>query len=293
MSLLDRITDLHPCNPDDYIPFIVDGIRVGQMKPEFRMALEIFPAVFDVHSDGVYLSSGLEGFDERNMAVAKVLETLREQGVVTGWRGELYPVGLNYHDPALIHMERAASDLFGIRTYGVNLHGYIREDQGVYLWIAKRSLSKETSPGKLDIVVGGGQPVGISLFENLIKECGEEASIPPSIAKGAILASETYFFTDRGDGIRNDLHYNYDLELPKGFEPQNTDGEVDAFYLWHTEQVIEVLSGSDDFAFDSALAIIDFLIRHNLIYQGHPDYTDLVTVLRPHTRLTPPTGTDL
>jgi hypothetical protein len=38
----------------------------------------------------------------------------------------------------------------------------------------------------LDNMVAGGQPLGIGLMENVIKECGEEAGIPEAIARRAI-----------------------------------------------------------------------------------------------------------
>ena len=44
--------------------------------------------------------------------------------------------------------------LFGFRTYGVHVNGYVRNDSGdVYMWIARRSKKKPTYPGKLDNTV--------------------------------------------------------------------------------------------------------------------------------------------
>ena len=37
----------------------------------------------------------------------------------------------------------------------------------------RRSKSKPNWPGKLDHIVAGGQPYGISVMENVIKECEE------------------------------------------------------------------------------------------------------------------------
>jgi hypothetical protein len=38
----------------------------------------------------------------------------------------------------------------------------------------------------LDHIAAGGQPHGIGIMENVIKECGEEANIDPSVASKAI-----------------------------------------------------------------------------------------------------------
>ena len=62
----------------------------------------------------------------------------------------------------------------GIKAYGIHVNGYVKTiDKGVCLWVAKRSLSKPNWPGKLDHIVAGGQPYGLSVMENVIKECEE------------------------------------------------------------------------------------------------------------------------
>ncbi len=284
MSLLDRLNDITPLDLSTYVPLFIEDVQVGLMTTEFRDYLADYPTVFDIRLDGVWVSEELTDFTSRTTAVAAVLDDLRSQGLIPGWRGELYPVGLNFEDDSLFNMERAAATLFGIRTYGVNLHGFVKIEagriingSGLSLWIARRATTKETNPGKLDIVVGGGQPVGISLFDNLMKECGEEAGIPITIAQRALLVSETLFCTERVEGIRHDRHFNYDLELPADFIPTNTDGEVSEFKLMKTDEIMEILSTTDDFAFDSALAIIDFLIRHGVISKNHPEYAALTT----------------
>lgn len=57
------------------------------------------------------------------------------------------------------------------------------KDQHPLMWMARRSKSKSKYPSMLDHIVAGGQPAGLSLMENAIKECEEEAGIPPSIAR--------------------------------------------------------------------------------------------------------------
>ena len=49
----------------------------------------------------------------------------------------------------------------------------------------RRSYNKPTFPGELDNTVAGGQPAGIGMLDNLIKECAEEAAIPRELAEQA------------------------------------------------------------------------------------------------------------
>lgn len=65
-----------------------------------------------------------------------------------GWRDELYPV----YGPhgSLLEMERAATPLFGLATFGVHLNVYIADASGIKMWVARRSSTKGTWPGYLD-----------------------------------------------------------------------------------------------------------------------------------------------
>ena len=103
-----------------------------------------------------------------------------------GWRNEAYPVGTSFYGEPLFEIERAAVPRFGIRAYGVHVNGFIKKSGSVHLWIGQRAQDKATYPGKLDNMVAGGQPVGIGLRENVLKEAYEEASVPRSIANQAI-----------------------------------------------------------------------------------------------------------
>ncbi len=280
MSLTDRLLEVKPCDPADYDAFVVDGMRLGLILPAFRRELESFPDVFHTSDGKVTLAPSLVGHEVRTRTVAACLEELRQKGVVPGWRGEMYPVAAGFQSPSLFHVERAASILFGIRIYAVNLCGFVRNGDDMSFWVAKRSMTKETSPGKLDLIVSGGQPADITLRDNLVKECGEEANIPRGLADNARSVGGISFRTERPEGVLQYIQFNFDLELPNDFTPHNTDGEVEAFDLWPVQTVLERVITTDDFAYDSALVVIDFMIRHGIIESDHPEYSELLLGLR-------------
>jgi hypothetical protein len=280
MALIDRIHDVRLGDLSHFIPFVVDGLRVGRMKPEFAAHLADFGDVFQITPDRIILCDTLRGHEQRTKAVAEVLQTLRERGLVPGWRGELYPVTTEYQADSLFHMERAATILFGLRVYGINVNGYVKLDNRRELWVAKRSMEKVINPGKLDNIVAGGHPVGISVLDNLVKECQEEANIPPSIALRARPVSGISYIRETETGIYEEFCFVYDLELPVDFTPQNMDGEVASFRLWGLDKVEQVLAETRDFSYDAALTTLDFLLRHGTIEADHPDYQKLVMGLR-------------
>ena len=64
------------------------------------------------------------------------------------------------------------------------------------------------------------QPHGLSCQENVIKECGEEASVPAALAAGARAAGAVSYTALQPAGLKRDVLFCYDLELPLDFVPQ-------------------------------------------------------------------------
>lgn len=276
MSYLDRINECDNAGMlEGYLPFGVAGVRVGWVHCDFATQLARFDDVFNCTGDGVALSSRLEGYDARTEAVDRPLRVLDSEGYFAGWRNEPYPVGTGFHHEPFFEMERTAVPRFGVPAYGIHVHGYVRDGDDILMWIGKRALGKPTYPGKLDQMVAGGQPVGIGLLENVIKEAEEEAAIPAELAATAKPVGAISYTHESEDGMKPDVMFIYDLELPRDFEPRNTDGETAEFRLLPASEVMEITAETTEFKFNCAVANIDFFIRHGLLTPDDPDYVDI------------------
>ena len=279
--------------------------------------------VFELASDcgGTYLTLSEEASgttpESRTRAVAAVMEELRRGGIIPGWRDELYPVSDSFYDPPLFLIERAATDLLGILGYGVHVNGILlpeeqRHGQGQssngngedgapallpLMWMARRSETKSKYPGMLDHVVAGGQPAGLGLVENVIKECEEEAGIPPELAKPGVdlhpvgvvsyeEATKHEHPDERGGGsfhtISRVVLFNYDLHLPGDFVPKPVDGEVEEFFLWSVDQIKESMAPEypDPIKPNCYLVIIDYLLRKGYVSPETEGYLDVFRELR-------------
>ncbi len=276
MSLLDRIRECNAHDLTNFLPFYVEGARVGWVKKPFARRLSGFDA-FAVSTDAVEMAAELTEPEARTAAMAEVVDALAADGVVTGLRGEMYPVSTSFGAAPLLIMERAAAAHFGVRAYGVHLTGYVRGPDGeTSVWVGLRDPDKHAFPGQLDNLVAGGQPVGISLSENLAKEAREEASIPPELIARARPAGCVSYCQEIAEGLRPDVLFCYDLELPADFQPVNTDGEVVEFYLWTVDKTMHVIASTREFKFNCNLVNIDFFVRHGFIAPDHPDYVEIL-----------------
>ena len=284
MSYLDRIND---CNHHDrtlYRDFKIAGVLAGRMRHAFADRLRVWEDVFKVGHNEVTLSAELErdsvSVERRSECVCTVLHELHTEGVIDGWRDEIHKISNRWSDPPLLLVERASMPHFGATGVAVHMNGYVRQGKELALWVARRADTKPTAPGKLDHLVAGGQPAHLGLFENLIKECAEEAGIARSLAKCAKSTGFVSYAHDSSRGYRPEVAYTFDLELPDDFEPVNKDGEVAGFFLSPVEEVAELVRETRQFKSNCALVIVDFLVRHGVITAEEPGFCDIVSGLR-------------
>jgi hypothetical protein len=70
------------------------------------------------------------------------------------------------------------------------------------------------------------QPHGLSCADNIIKECWEEAGIPQQLAAAAVPVGFVSYVSWSEEGLKPDVLFCYDLQLPPDFVPVPQDGEV-------------------------------------------------------------------
>jgi isopentenyldiphosphate isomerase len=272
------------------LPFRVDGQDLGVLTKTSADLLcgATGDSVFALTNNCVTLTKAAGTTKEsRSAAVARVTGQLRHDGLIYGWRNELYPIRFAYHDAPVFCMERAAVPLIGAVEYGVHVNGLVSNTntKEMKMWIARRSRTKAKYPGMLDHIVAGGVPEGISLLDNVVKECLEEAGIPESIARArvrpaGVVSYSTYMKTS--DTVTRAVIFNFDLILPEDFQPKPVDGEVEEFMLWSMEEVMQSLAHeyTDPIKPNCYLVIIDYLVRNGYLSPEVPGYLDVVRELR-------------
>jgi len=178
---------LESLKKNDFKPLVCQGHQIGLVAKNVEHELLTFPQVFDIHSNRIEICPDLTDYQDITNQIEDVLTNLRCQdkfSTLKGWRNERYEIRPRFGSPALFAMERAATPLFGLLQYGVDLNGYVKDQNGnISLWISKRSQTKQTWPGCFDNFVAGGLSVGLDVKETAIKESQEEANLPQNIAE--------------------------------------------------------------------------------------------------------------
>src|SRR6516162_11627201 len=278
MSFSDHIRACNNYDPARVVPLTAGNERVGLLRRDNAEALRRFPDVFAAGEDKVELVAR-GGVAAVSRAVDAVVDALVDERRVPKWRNETFDVTSRWGTPPVFRLDRGAVPFFGTRAYGVHLNGYLRQGDVIYLWVGRRSPSKQIAPNKLDNLVAGGIGNEHGVRETLLKEGEEEASVPASVMSQAISAGAVSYRMETALGIRDDVLFVFDLEMPADFVPKNRDGELVHFELMPVSTVLERIRETSDFKFNVNLVILDFAVRHGLLRPDDPEYLDVATGL--------------
>jgi Domain of unknown function (DUF4743) len=278
MSFLDHIVSCNNYDPARVVPLFAGNDRVGLLRRDNAAALRRFPDVFAVADDRVILLARGD-VAAVSRAVDAVVDALVVEKRIPKSRNETFDVAPRWGASVVFRLDRGAVPFFGTRAYGVHLNGYRRDGSTLDLWVGRRAPDKRVAPDKLDNLVAGGIGNGHGLQETLLKEGEEEASLPRSLTSGAVPAGAVSYRMENELGIRDDVLFVFDLEMPADFLPKNQDGEIVHFELMPASAVLDRVRTSDDFKFNVNLVILDFALRHGLLRPDDPEYLDVATGL--------------
>ena len=278
MSFRDRIGACNNYDPARVVPLIAAGTRVGLVRRDNAAVLARFADVFAVSADEVGLVA-TGNVATVSGAIDTVVEVLVAEGRVPKSYNETFDVAPGWGMPPVFRLDRGAVPFFGTRAYGVHLNGYLRQSGSLHLWVGRRAPDKRVAPDKLDNIVAGGIGNGHGLQETLLKEGEEEASIPRNLTSDALPAGVVSYRMENELGVRDDVLFVFDLEMPADFVPKNQDGEIAHFELMPASAVLDRVRTSDDFKFNVNLVILDFALRHGILRPDDREYLDVATGL--------------
>ena len=201
----------------------------------------------------------------RDARLAEIHGVLHRRGLIRGWRGEPYPLrDRTGREHATI--ERAASRFWGTLTLAAHCNGYVADAAGqpTHLWIARRSQTKSTDPGRLDNLVAGGVAQGQSPRAALVREAWEEAGLQADQVAGLVEGSIVEVEGDIAEGRQHERIHVFDLQLPADVEPRNVDGEVAEHRLLPLAEAY-ARAAAGELTTDAALATFDFAWRRGPI----------------------------
>ena len=109
----------------------------------------------------------------------------------------------------------------------VHLHIFRK---GGYIYLQKRSLTKDIQPGKWDTAIGGHVDYGESIEEALLREMREELGITDILPHKLI----SYIFQSE---IEREMINVYYINANGDFAPKVDPVEIDDARFWHVDEI--------------------------------------------------------
>jgi 8-oxo-dGTP pyrophosphatase MutT (NUDIX family) len=245
-----------PCPVDSY-RFLMGAQPLGWVRRQDVQALQLALPVVSGLLDHVCWDAEKNTPMQRSQALALAAQTLRDRGLIRGWRDECYSYwGAISHDPDLalpewFRLERSAFRFFGLRSHAVHINGFTPDGR---MWCARRALSKATDPGRLAHLAAGGLAAGEGILSCAVRELYEEAGIVPSLAHQVQRAGRITTARSEAEGWHDETLLVFSLLLPDGVVPHNTDGEVSGFECLSPAEVMARIRMAD-FSEDAACVV--------------------------------------
>jgi 8-oxo-dGTP pyrophosphatase MutT (NUDIX family) len=278
MSFVDRIRHCNSYDPARAMALWAGEHRIGWLRRDNAEALGKHGDVFAVGRDSARLLATGDT-DKVSRSVDEVVKALVAERRLPKWRNETFDVAPRWGERPIFRLDRGAVPFFGVRAYGVHLNGYRRDGDEYSLWIGRRASNKQVAPGKLDNMVAGGIGNGYGAAATLAKEAEEEAAISAALIARAVPVGGLNYRMETKIGIRDDVMFVYDLEVPDDFTPTNSDGEIAGFELMPLPAILERIRTSKDFKFNVNLVILDFAVRHGVLRPDDPEYLEVANGL--------------
>ena len=248
------------------VPWRIGPEQVGWLTADVARRLRSVRNAFRAGDDGLELVAG-DDVEARSGALGEVAAHLTSAGIAS-LRREAFDVRAAPGSEVLARLDRGALSPLGVISQGAHMNGRVRRPDGLHLWVGWRSKDKSVAPGKLDNLVAGGVPSGLSPMQTLLKEAAEEASMTPALAAQARQVSRVSYRMADGPGIRRDVLHCFDLDLPEDFVPAPADDEVERFELWPAERLLRTVRETSDVKFNVNLVLIDLFLREGLVDPG-------------------------
>lgn len=249
-SLIPQIQNLPPAGSR---PLTVAGRVAGWITPRATDAVGGMAGV-QITDEAVHIVAVPRKRLPLDAVMRDIALALHDNGCLRGWRNELLDV---YGEGRrLCVLERTAMRPLGLLTKAVHLNAWSRDGR---IWVARRSETKATDPGKWDTLVGGLAATSETLDTSLVREAQEEAGLHAAdIRERSPLRIILRMHRRLPEGYQVEDVLVSDCVLPDGVVPQNQDGEVSEIRLVSIDELWSMIE-ADEFTHEAEACLLDSL----------------------------------
>ncbi len=159
----------------------------------------------------------------------------------------------------IFDIERKLLSKYGLPAYGVHCNVWSKTGKSILIHLAKRSKNLKKFPGMYDNLIAGGQPVDISIKDNLYKEAFEEAGLGSNQMCSMERSKTVHYIHNENKKLNSSVIFIYQLEKTEKMYFKNMDGEVEDFVSIEIDNLYQILE-QKKLKPNCIIPIIDFFI---------------------------------
>ena len=182
-------------------------------------------------------------------------------------------------DNNIFIIKRNLLSLFGLPSYGVHCNVWTKHKDKFVIYFAKRAEKLKSFPSYIDNTVAGGQPINLSIFENLKKEAYEEAGISSKYLKKVRRGNIVSYFHNSNNNFISAVIFNYHLNKDDELELKNIDGEVESFFPLTLENIYKLLE-KNQLKPNCIIPILDFILLNDYHFLSKGTIVEIKKILR-------------
>lgn len=279
-AIINVLRARNTVNYNDFFSVYVVDQLIGFVHRVYKDTVATLHPCITCKEKRIIITAELHDYAGLTQLFQNLNEALVQKGLLTpSHAGEMYRVTVDNFLTPLFEMARYAAPFWGIRIFGVHLNGLVRREDGrIDMWYARRSENR-SAPGKLDHLVCGGQPAGLTLLENLCKEAYEETEMPYELAQQATPVGVVSSWEQKGYNLYRFTPFMFDLFLPQSFEPFSQDGSASAFATLPVNTLTKNPEMLLNFKASCQPVLINLLLRHGYITPDEEHYIEICTLL--------------
>ena len=179
----------------------------------------------------------------------------------------------------IFNIKRSFLSLFGFPSYGVHCNVWRKHKDKFIIYFAKRSEKLKSFPGYIDNTVAGGQPINLSILENLKKEAYEEAGISRKYLKKVQRGNIVSYFHNNNNNFISAVIFNYHLNKIDELELKNIDGEVESFFSLTLENIYKLIE-KNLLKPNCIIPILDFILLNDYDFLSKGTILEIKKILR-------------
>ncbi len=185
----------------------------------------------------------------------------------------------NFGAKSFFNIQRSLLSIFGFPQYGVHCNAWSKINGITYFYLAKRSKKLDDFPNLYDNLIGGGQPTGISIIQNLKKEAFEEAGIKKISERKLKRGNTIKYFHNHNNRAFSGIIFTYDLEMTGENKFVNMDGEVQSFKCIAIDELYKILE-KNMLKPNAIIPIADFFLRKMSSYFSKKGILEIKKILK-------------